>query len=105
MSKPAKPFKPVIATGNFLATGAVAFRARDGEWAGDVNRADVAADAEAAARLQSAAEADVAANRIVDLALIPVVVDAQGVRPTELREWIRAQGPTIPIPGAVDENR
>ena len=42
--------------------------------------------------------ARVGADRVVDLALVPVVRDGAFVRPTALRELIRACGPTITLP-------
>jgi hypothetical protein len=98
--KAAKAFKPVIATANLLASGAVVFREASGHWSATPARAQVAADAAAAAALQAAAEADVAANLVVDLALIPVHLDAGAPTPVELRERIRATGPTFALPGA-----
>lgn len=99
MAKPAKPFKPVIATANDLATGAVVFRSSHGRWQATPDEADVAENDQDAAALQAICERDLAANRIVDLALIPIVRDNGAIRPVELREIIRAQGPTIAWPG------
>lgn len=99
-SKAARPFQPVIATANVLDTGVVVFRTAVGAWSGDVSQAEVAESAEAAAVLQAAAEADQRANKVVDLAIIPVVRDGGALRPAALREIIRASGPTIALPGA-----
>ena len=98
MAKAPKIFQPVIATGNALRTGDVVFRTSAGLWARDVAKAFVAATPDAAKELQTAAEADSAANLIVDLALIPVSQDAKTIRPSALRERIRAEGPTIALP-------
>ncbi len=98
MAKPPKSFQPVIATGNALRTGDVVFRTSSGLWARDVRKAYVAATPDAAEHLKTAAEADSAANLIVDLALILVSQDDGAIRPSALRERIRAEGPTIPLP-------
>ena len=98
MAKAPKTFQPVIATANALRSGDVVFRTSAGLWARDVRKAYVAATPEAAANLQTAAEADNGANLIVDLALIPIAQDGDRVRPAALRERIRADGPTISLP-------
>ena len=99
MAKPPKAFQPVIATGNALRTGDVVFRTGAGLWSHDVTKAQVADTPEAAAHLQSAADADNAACIVVDTALIPVTREDDVVRPVALRERIRAQGPTMALPG------
>lgn len=99
MAKPARPFKPVIATANDLASGAVLFRTAGGAWARAPREAEVAENDQEAAALLAAGEHDVAGNKVVDLALIPVEREDGGWRPAELRERIRAAGPTIDLPG------
>lgn len=99
MAKAPKVFQPVIATANNLRTGDVVFRTDAGLWSHDVAKAQVAATPEAAAQLQDAADADSAAGIVVDLALIPVTQENGVPRPVALRERIRAQGPTIAMPG------
>ena len=98
MAKAPKVFQPVIATANALRTGDVVFRTSSGLWARDLRRAFVATTPEAASELRIAADADGAANLVVDIALISVASDDGAVRPTALRERIRAEGPTIPLP-------
>lgn len=98
MAKAPRPFQPVVATGNALRSGDVVFRTVAGEWSRDVAQAQVALDAEAAARLQAATDADVQANLVVDTALIAVAQDGGAIIPVALRERIRAQGPTIELP-------
>lgn len=97
-NKPSKPFKPVIATANDLATGAVVFRTAQGRWSRTADDAEVAENDQDAAVLLDAGERDVADNRVIDLALIPVLREGGGVRPAELRERIRAGGPTVRPP-------
>jgi hypothetical protein len=99
MAKAPRPFQPVAATGNELRSGDVVFRTAAGEWLRDVSRADVAVDAQDAERLKAAMDADAAANIIVDPALIAVTKSDSGVRPLALREIIRANGPTVALPG------
>jgi Protein of unknown function (DUF2849) len=96
--KSAKPFKPVIATGNHLASGAVVFRLGDGTWSIDIARAEVADSPEAADQLLARSRADEGACLVVDAALIEVVREGGLVRPASLRELIRASGPTVALP-------
>ena len=98
MAKAPKLFQPVSATANLLRTGDVVFRTAAGSWSRDVVDAAVAETAEAAALVQTAIDADHAANLVVDQVLIPMTRDGAGWRPTALRERIRAQGPTIAMP-------
>ncbi|MTW15665.1 DUF2849 domain-containing protein [Rhodoplanes serenus] len=98
MSKRSKTFAPVVATANDLATGTVVFRTPDGRWSADLATAEIATTPAEADALRLRADADVAADRVVDLALVPVVRDGAFVRPTALRELIRASGPTITLP-------
>lgn len=94
MAKAPKIFQPVAATANDLRSGAVVFRQPDGSWSHEVAGAEVADTPEAATRLQAAADADGAANRVVDPVLIAVTRVDGAVRPSALRERIRATGPT-----------
>lgn len=101
MAKAPKIFQPVIATANALRTGDVVFRTGAGLWSRDAAKAQVATSVEDAAHLQSMADADSAANLVVDVALIPIVRDGETLRPAALRERIRAQGgPTISLPSS-----
>jgi hypothetical protein len=92
--KQPKTFKPSIATANDLRSGAVVFRHADGSWSPDVARAEVADTREAADTLLARARADHEACIVVEPVLIPVVRQAGQLRPAELRELIRASGPT-----------
>lgn len=99
MAKPAKDFSAVVATANALASGAVVYRAADGQWSHALSDAHVARSKHDADILLQAGEGDVANRIVVDLALIEVESDGSGmIRPRTLRERIRAEGPTIPIP-------
>lgn len=97
MLKP-RPFKPVVATANTLATGQVVFLSRAGVWTPDLSAAAPADTPEAAAALQAAGDRAIAQNEIVDLALVPVARDGDALRLVDLRERIRATGPTIATP-------
>ena len=100
MARPASPGSKMIATGNELRTGVVVFRTAGeaGVWTTDITKAEVVeTDAEIAA-LTARVAADVAAAKIVDTALIEVASVASGPRPAQLRERIRATGPTITLP-------
>ncbi len=99
MAKPAKNFEAVVATANALATGVVVYRQGDGSWSPRFADAFIARSKPEADALMIAAERDVVATLVVDLALIEVASDAQGtIRPRTLRERIRAEGPTVPLP-------
>lgn len=99
MSKRPKTFQPVVATANDLATGTVVFRAADGQWSGDIARAEIATSPEAGDELLARAQADQGpGNLVVDVAVIEVVREGAFVRPTALRELIRTSGPTIALP-------
>lgn len=100
MAKAPKPFQPVIATANELASGAVVFRAASGRWSPDVAGAEIAEDEAAAGDLLARAKADEAACLVVEPALIEIERHGAFLRPTALRELIRATGPTIPLPGS-----
>jgi len=86
---------PVVVTANRLADGAVIYRTSDGRWATELAAAAVVTTSEAATALLAGARAD---QRIVDSYVAPVELGAAGPRPGNLRERIRAAGPTIRLP-------
>ncbi len=100
MARPASPGSKMIATGNDLRTGAVVFRTAgdDGVWTTDITKAEIVETDAEIATLTERVAADVAAAKIVDTALIEVAPVASGPRPAQLRERIRATGPTITLP-------
>lgn len=102
MSKAAKPFRPVVATGNHLRSGAVIYREADGRWSGEIGRAEIAENPEAAEALLARAKADHDACIVVEPLLIDVDRKAGRGVPRSLRERIRADGPTVPVPGTVE---
>jgi Protein of unknown function (DUF2849) len=89
---------PVVVTANRLGDGAVVYRTAQGSWTGDLAGAAVVTTAPAATELLAAALAD--KLRAVDAYVAPVKLTAeQSVVPGNLRERIRLNGPTIPLPG------
>jgi len=80
---------------NALGDGLVVFLADDGRWVNSIGEARVARDeAEADALLANAKEAELR-NEVIDPYLIDVLLAADGPRPLEYREFIRATGPTV----------
>jgi hypothetical protein len=88
---------PVVVTANRLADGAVIYRTADGQWTTELAAAAVVTTSEAATALLAGARADQV--RIVDPYVAPVEFGGAGARPGNLRERIRAAGPTFPLPG------
>jgi hypothetical protein len=89
---------PVVVTGNRLADGAVIYRTGDNGWTTELDSAAVVTTSEAAMALLAGARADLV--RVVDLYVAPVKLADGKARPGNLRERIRAAGPTIRLPVA-----
>jgi Protein of unknown function (DUF2849) len=88
---------PVVITANRLADGAVVYRTADGGWSNELAAAAVVTSAPVASELLTAAAAD--RLRAVDVYVAPVRLTAErGVLPGNLRERIRAGGPTVALP-------
>ena len=87
---------PVVVTGNRLTDGAVIYRTGAGGWTTELAAAAVVTTSEAAMALLAAARADLV--RVVDLYVAPVALTDGQPRPGNLRERIRAAGPTIRLP-------
>ncbi len=66
-----------------------------GRWLETLEGSAIAETEEAVRKLEGVAERDVAANIVVDVALIDVVRQGQELYPIRLRERIRAAGPSI----------
>ena len=99
MAKPAKNFEAVVATANALKSGAVVYRTKDGSWVRELAQAAIARSKEEADQLMAAAERDVVATLVIDLALIEVTHSTTGhVQARTLRERIRAEGPSVAFP-------
>jgi hypothetical protein len=89
---------PVVITANRLGDGAVVYCSADGTWTTELAAAAVVTTAPAATELLTAALAD--KLRAVDAYVAPVeITPEQDVRPGNLREWIRCNGPTVAFPG------
>jgi hypothetical protein len=90
---------PVVVTANRLVDGAVIYRTADGRWTTDLTRAAVATTAPAAMEMLKAASGD--GLSAVGAYVAPVEREADGrLRPGNLRESIRLNGPTIALPSA-----
>ena len=83
---------------NTLADGDVVFLKDDNDWTNDIAAGAVAETDKQAENLLSIARLAEQANRVIDPYLIPVELDDGIRKPTEYREYIRATGPTVPIP-------
>lgn len=81
-----------------LSDGFVVFLTEDGGWTRDIDSGAVAEDDQQAEELLATAKAAEADNRVIDPYLIPVEVEGGLRKPTQYREYIRARGPSIPIP-------
>ena len=82
-----------IITGNSLGEGLVVFQSGS-SWTLNVGEADVYESKEALDAAVVRANADAAANRVVEPYPIEVTRDGAKIVPVKLREKIRADGPT-----------
>lgn len=86
---------PQILLASDLADGEVLFLGASG-WERDHAKARVARDKEEAAALEAFGKAEIAANRVVDVYLADVEVNATGVpTPLHYREKMRIKGPSV----------
>lgn len=86
---------PQILLASSLHDGEVMFLGASG-WERDHHRARVAYDADAASELEKIGQADYAANRVVDVYLADVEIDAAGApTPLHYREKMRIKGPSV----------
>lgn len=95
---------PEILTANRLSDGDVVYRTTAGDWIADVDAAELIEGSERLAVAEAAAQADVKAAKVLDVAAIAVEVVDGHIVPKRLRERIRAFGPTVKSdhrPGAV----
>jgi len=85
---------PVIVTANRVTDGAVMYRGRDEAWTTRFDEAAVATSVPAARGLLAVAQSD--DNYAVGAYIAPVDLAPDGrARPGNLRELIRAAGPTV----------
>ena len=83
-----------VLTANRLTDGEAVWYAADGSWAETIDRAETVDDKAGDDRLTSVGDAGIAANLVVDVNLIDIVMRDGLIVPTRLRERIRAAGPT-----------
>jgi hypothetical protein len=84
-----------IITGNSLGEGLVVFQIPGGGWSLDIGHAEVLETPEALAAATARANADAAANRVVEPYAVEVTRSGARLVPVRLREQIRADGPTV----------
>ena len=89
-----KPETVKVLTANRLIDGEAVWYG-SGQWLESLQGSATAETDEAVKLLEGVAERDVAANLVVDVALIDVVQKGQDLYPIRLRERIRAAGPSI----------
>lgn len=94
-----------IVTSNRLDDGLVVFLTEAGGWSANVSDAAVANDDAAAQTLLAIGNKAVADCIIIEAVLIEVTVDGNVITPVELRERIRALGPTIDVPGEPSKHK
>ena len=82
-----------IITGNSLGEGLVVFQSGS-NWTLNIDQADVYDTKEALDAAVARANADAAANRVVEPVPIEVTREGAKIIPVKLRERIRANGPT-----------
>jgi phage-related protein len=83
-----------VVIANRLRDGLVAFLDAEGHWAHFIEGARVARSEAEAEEIFSIAEKCEENNEVIDPMLIDVVEESGSLRPTKLREAIRAAGPT-----------
>jgi hypothetical protein len=83
-----------ILTANRLVDGEAVWLAADRSWVETIHQAELAGDADSERRLEAAGKAALANNEVVDVNLVDVVLVDGVIRPTRLREQIRADGPS-----------
>ena len=84
---------------NTLADGFVVFLTAEHGWTHDIALGAVAETDEEAEALLAAAKQAEADNQVIDPYLIPIEIEDGQRKPTEYREYIRATGPSVPVPG------
>ena len=89
---------PQMVIASNLIDGFVVFMTEDGGWTRDIGAGALAADDAEAEALLAAAKAAEADSRVINPYLIDVDCNGGVRRPTLYREFIRAHGPSFPIP-------
>lgn len=83
-----------VLTANRLTDGEAVWYARGRGWVDTIDGAEIARDAASEAALEAIGKAAIAENAVVDVNLIDIQLGNGDIRPTRLRERIRAAGPT-----------
>ncbi len=89
-----KPQVPKVLTANRLRDGETVYYTARGDWSPYVTEAKVAATPEEMESLTKVGEGAIKANQVVDVNLVDVNSNGQ-LRPSHIREVIRATGPTV----------
>jgi hypothetical protein len=89
---------PVVVTANRLGDGAVVYLTAGKEWTTRIDEAAVVTTAPAATELLHAGLADDVGA--VGAYVAPVHLDGKSIKPGNLRERIRLQGPTFELPAS-----
>ncbi len=84
-----------ILTANRLSDGDVVYRTAAGDWVDTIDAAELLDDTEQLTGAVAAAQADVKASKVLDVAPIAVEAAEGHIVPKRLRERIRAFGPTV----------
>src|ERR1700712_3426676 len=82
-------------TANRLRDGVPVFRTADGGWSTDLAASGQLASAEEAEKIAAAAGAINGREAVGGAYAITIEIDGAAVKPTSLRERIRAEGPTV----------
>jgi hypothetical protein len=83
-----------ILTANRLTDGEAVWFSTDHRWAETIDHSEIVSDKAGEERLEAIGQAGLANNEVVDVNLIDVQLVDGEIRPTRLREQIRAAGPT-----------
>ena len=83
---------------NTLVDGFVVFLTDDKNWTHDIEQGAIATSDQEANNLLASAKAAEEHNIVIDPYLIPVEIRDGKRAPVEYREYIRATGPTVPLP-------
>jgi type IV secretory pathway ATPase VirB11/archaellum biosynthesis ATPase len=90
-----RPQAVQVISANRLADGVVVYRGHDSSWVERLSEAKIFSSKVQADAELLAAQGDAKRNLVVESCLVEVREDQGSLRPTTLREAIRAQGPTI----------
>ena len=80
---------------NALKDGLVVFLADNGRWVTSIDEGALADSPEEAEKLAETAKQAEAANEVIGPELIEIELSDDGRRPVEIREFIRANGPSV----------